>query len=249
MIKHLALACIATALASMPADAEPVRLVTGDDWPPYSGQQLAGGGMLTEIVLRAFSLAGMQTTLDWASWKRGYELTRIGDYDATFAYAKKADREAYFLYSEPLSDSVRAVFARPGSSIDPGRLETFRGRTLCVPIGFIIYPRMDALLQERAIAIERPPSMESCARMLAAGRVDFFITDALAGEAALRQAKVGTQVVRLAKPFNEGAFYLIVSRQRPGGAALIAGFNTGLNRLKSSGEYARIVQKHLHRLP
>lgn len=233
-------------LAVQSAVAEPIRLVTGDNLSPYTGRSLPLGGMLTEIVQRAFAASGKETTLAWTSWKRGYELTRVGEYDATFPYARLPEREKFYLFSALLYGGVRSVFARPEMNIDPARVDSFRGLTYCAPTGFIIYPQINALYQEHAIRMERPPSLVACAKMLALGRVDFYIADALSGDEALRQAGVGAKVVRLAKPFDRAEFYLIVPKNRAGADMLIADFNAGLKRLKDGGEYERILKRHLH---
>lgn len=246
MFKRAAFALLTSILLAGPVCADPVRLVTGDDLPPYTGQALLRHGMLTDIVQRAFELAGLQTTLHWAPWKRGYELTRIGEFDATFPYARNPEREKEYLYSDLVYGGVRAVYARADSEIDPERSESFYGKTYCLPTGFTVYPKMETLLIQRRIAIQRPLSLSACAKMLALGRVDFFITDSVGGDEILKQVNVGAKVVRLAKPFDSAEFYLIVPKNRPRAHALLADFNAGLKRLKTSGEYANIVRQHLN---
>lgn len=244
-MRKIAAAWMMSMLAALPAGAGTIRLVTGDDMPPYTGKELPHYGMLSEIVQRAFAQGGLQTTLDWAPWRRGYELTRAGEYDATFPYARKEEREKDYLYSDLVYGGVRSVFARPGSGIDPARPETFHGLSYCAPTGFIVYPRIQALLDQGAITAQHPNSMLACAKMLALGRVDFFITDAVSGNNAIRRADVADQVVRLPKPFDQAAFHLIVPRSRPGAQALVARFNGGLKKLKASGEFTRIIHRHL----
>jgi polar amino acid transport system substrate-binding protein len=245
MPKQYAVALLLSMLAQI-AVAGPVRLVTGDDLPPYTGKKLAQGGMLTEVVQRAFAAGRQETTLAWAPWKRGYEMTKLGDYDATFPYARMPERENEYLFSHPVYGGVRGVYARADSGIDPTRPETFHGLTYCAPSGFIVYPKMEALLKGGAVKMERPPSLVACAKMVMLGRVDFFITDSIVGDEILQQAGVASSVVRLVKPFDRAEFYLIVPKSRPDAEKLIAGFNGGLKRLKASGEYDRIIKRHLH---
>lgn len=241
MIRKAWLSCL---LLALHAWAEPVRLVTGDSMPPHTGKDLPHYGMLTEIVQRSFELAGRDTTLGWAPWKRGYELTKLGEYDATFPYARTREREKEYLYSDLLYGGNRAVYARPGSSIDPSKPATFHG-AYCAPPGYIVYPQVEAQLAKGTVTLQRPASLAACAKMLALGRVDFFIADATSGDATLKEAGVGGKVIRLAKPFEHAEFYLIVPRNRGDAQALVEGFNAGLKRLKASGEYARIVARHL----
>lgn len=236
------LACLVPALDAW---AGPVRLATGDGMSPHTGKDLSHYGMLTEIVQRSFQLAGHDTTLDWAPWKRGYELAKLGEYDATFPYARSPEREQEYLYSDRLYGGIRAVYARPGNTIDPARPETFRG-AYCAPPGYLIYSQIETQVANGAVRLRRPSSLVTCAKMLALGRVDFFIADATSGDEALKQAGVGRSVVRLAKPFDKAEFYLIVPRNRSDAQTLIGEFNAGLKRLKASGEYAHIVARHLH---
>ena len=235
----------AACLMARAADGEVIKLVSGD-LLPYAARELPGGGMLAEVVQWAFKRVGVGTTLDWMPWKRGYELTRIAQFDATFPYARKPDREQEFFYSDLLVGGVRSIYARPDTGIDPASMGTFRGKRYCVPNGFIIYPQMDVLLQEGALKINRPASLATCAKMVALDRADFYLTESTAGDAALLQADVGAAVIRLPKPFERAEYYLIVSRSHPEGAALIVQFNRGLKLLKASGDYQRIVKQRQH---
>lgn len=244
MWKQYLTVLLAAWLTLQDALADPIKLVTGDGLPPYTGTQLSGGGMLTEIVQRAFQLAGMETTLEWAPWKRGYELTKIGAFDATFPYARMSERENEYLYSDLLFGGIRSVYARPDSGIDPADTDSFRGRSYCVPTGFVIHPRMEPLLKERAIKIQRPTSLASCVKMLALGRVDFYIADSVSGDAALQQAAVGAKAMRIAKPIDRSEFYLIVPKSHPAAEILLERFNAGLRTLKARREYRDIVDRH-----
>jgi polar amino acid transport system substrate-binding protein len=239
------LAPLLLSFAMLGARAGPLKLVTGDDYLPYTAKNMPNGGMLTEIVRRSFELSGHPTTLDWVPWKRGYELTRIGEYDATFPYIRKDEREKDFLFSDLVYGGVLSVYARRDNGIDPARHDSFQGLTYCVAGGFIVYKEFDPMLRDARIKLQRPPSLLSCARMLALGRADFFITESSVGDEVLQQAQVGDKVVRLATPFDRADFYLIISKRHPNGQALLDSFNAGLRRLKASGEYERIVRRKL----
>lgn len=244
-MKRRGVALLVLLLATQSACADSIRLVTGDI-PPYTAKEMVNGGMLTEIVQRVFELSGHGTTIDWAPWKRGYELTRIGQYDATFPYARGPAREADFLFSDLIYGGMRSVFARAASGIDPADMASFKGRIYCVPTGFAVYPPMDAMLKDGTLKIQQSPSLMTCAKMVAAGRADFFITEAVTGNAALNKADIGDNVVQLVKPLDRAEFYLIVPKARPAAQALIVDFNKGLKSLKGRGEYESIVRRHLH---
>jgi polar amino acid transport system substrate-binding protein len=74
------------------AQAAELRLVTGDDYAPFTGQDLPGGGMLTQVVEAALQEQGQVYSLHWRPWNRGYLRTLQGEFDATFLYIRTAQR-------------------------------------------------------------------------------------------------------------------------------------------------------------
>jgi len=241
------IAVVMSLLLPLLASAAPVSLVTGDNFPPYVGTTLPEGGMLTALVTRAMQLAGDQPSVETLPWKRGYELTRLGRYDATYPYARTREREADFLYSDLVYGGNRMVYTRPGSGIDPADAATFRGKTYCLPIGFAIYPQIEKLVAEGVLKIEQAASLTVCAKMLLLGRADLFVTDSVVGDAVLDQAGTGGKVVRLDKPFDRAEFYLIVPRARPDAAKLVERFNRAMRMMRASGETERIVRRHIEK--
>jgi len=86
-------ACLLLSVALVSsAVADSWRLVTGDDYAPFTGESLPAGGMLTQVVQSALAAAGISNTLDWRPWNRGYLQTLRGDYDATFPYVRSVQR-------------------------------------------------------------------------------------------------------------------------------------------------------------
>jgi polar amino acid transport system substrate-binding protein len=60
--------CWLSCLLSMPAAATELRLVTGDNYPPFVGKDLPGGGLLTQIVRAALAQQQLEHSLDWRPW-------------------------------------------------------------------------------------------------------------------------------------------------------------------------------------
>lgn len=228
------------------AQAEPLRLVTGDDYAPFTGKALPAGGMLTQVVQAALEARGVSSTLDWQPWKRGYLKTLRGDYDATFPYVRSAQREAQFLYSEPLFIAEQHIFSRAGEVIEVDDVPSMQGRRLCYPLGWQPPPIIQQLLDKRQLSRHSPTGLNECARLLLLGRDDFFISDRRLGETALQLTGVPAEQFRRSdSAISRSTLHLIVPRSHPRAAAIIEQFNRGLALLKASGDYQRLLERYL----
>jgi polar amino acid transport system substrate-binding protein len=243
--RTLAFLCLSLALCAS-ALAEPVRLVTGDDYAPFTGKALPAGGMLTEVVAAALQQRHINYSLDWRPCKRGYQKTLSGDYDATFPYVRTAEREALFLFSEPLYTVEQHIFSRAGDVLEIADLPSMQGRRFCYPLGWqppaIIQQRLDA----GQLIRHSPPGLSECARLLLLGRDDFFIADRHLGETAFKLIGVPAEQFRRSESaISRSPLHLLVPRSNPRGAAIIEQFNLGLEALLTSGDYQRLLERHL----
>ncbi|MGL4315936.1 MAG: substrate-binding periplasmic protein [Pseudomonas sp.] len=236
---------LAGLLVSCLSQAAPLRLVTGEEYAPYVGRELPGGGMLTEVVLAALTQVDRQPSLAWQPWKRGYQATLKGSYDATFPYLQSTERETDFLYSEPLYKVSQRIFTRHGQMIEPDRLDNFSGKRLCYPLGWLTPPILKPLLDSNRLSRHEPADLTTCAKLIAMDRDDLFIADILLGQQAIRLSGIkATQFEISQGELSSYSLHLIVPRQHPHAAQLIAEFNRGLHKLMASGEYQRIVDTH-----
>lgn len=232
-------------LLSSLSQAASVRLVTGEEYAPYVGRELPAGGMLTEVVTAALQQVDYQYSLAWQPWKRGYQATLKGSYDATFPYLKSEEREAEFLYSEPLYSVSQRIFTRHGQMLEPSRLENFSGKRLCYPLGWQPPQMLQPLLDSNRLSRHEPADLTTCARLIAMGRDDLFIADILLGQQAIRLSGMATTQFETSQTeLSSYSLHLIVPRHHPQGAQLIATFNLGLKRLMDSGVYQRIIDAH-----
>lgn len=237
-------AILAALLATFaPAHADNrVKLTTGVDYPPYASDKLPGGGMLTEVTIKAFRAAGQYPSLEWLPWRRGYEMTKSGRYSATFPYIRSAEREAEMFYSDSMLEVPRYLWSAKQRALDVRNLDTFRGLHYCAPLGYATAPVFDALILEKKLHLERPADLASCAKMVAAGRADFFVEDLRTGHDAIKDLAHVIQPSR--EPVGTMTYHLIASKSTAGSQQVIDAFNRGLAILKRNGEWASIVKKH-----
>lgn len=241
--------CLLLACLCRPAlvSAETMRLVTGNDYAPFTGQQLPGGGLLTQVVQAALTQVEVNAELEWQPWKRGMQMTQKGEYDATFPYVRTVAREHDFLYSEPLALIEQRLFGRAGEVYEVSDLAALKGKRLCYPLGWQLPTALDQMIAQGLLTRHSPPGLLQCARLLLLNRDDVFVADGTIGAAALSQAGALTsQFYRSQSTFPSTSLHLLVSRQHPQAEKLITRFNRGLALLRKNNQYDQLVINYLN---
>ena len=145
------------------ADTFPLSLTTGDDYPPFSDLELPQGGLATSLVLNAFEKSGyFVKEIEWLPWKRGYTLTQLGQYHATFPYGWTAERAEFFYYSDPFFATRNYGWTRSGQSNTLTSEVDLHGTVHCNPRGYGDFGKLKELLDRTLLRRETPNSMQDC---------------------------------------------------------------------------------------
>ncbi len=232
----------------LPAQAsiEPVRLVTGDMHAPYTGRELPKGGMLTMIVRAALKRHDLDSSVDWRPWNRGYLMTLNGSYDGTFPYAQAAEREAEFLFSDPLLIVENHLFSLSADPLELDTPETLHGKRMCLPLGWRLPDELQGLRDSGALSVGTAPSLIECAKLLVLDRHDFFVATPELAEVAMRASGQPARFHRSRRSFGHTSLHLIVPRSHMHAQQLVRQFNEGLTQLQQTGEYDQLIARYMH---
>lgn len=225
------------ALAGTPARADTVALATGE-YPPLSGAAEPGGGLLAQVVVAAYAAVGDTVQLSFLPWQRGYNETLAGSYTGSFPYVKNAEREAQYLYSNPLLGDKIRLFALEAAT----QPLSWNGKSICVPLGYNIH-QIQLFAQAHAARLERPTSMASCFQLLQLGRVQGVWSSEIVAEQVTRPLRAaGLHYKPLMLDIDYPVqYHLIVPRARADAADVIARFNSGLALARKSGVVKKIL--------
>lgn len=247
-----------------------IEFLTADGYAPYTGRALEGGGMLTNIVTASMELVkeeakgrfdfGLSWVNDWSAHLNPLLLTRA--FDVGFPWARpQCEREAEldtagkfrcqkFFFSDPLYEVVTSVFVRQDSRLRALRTEEIAGTVVCRPTGFPI-SEFDQngrnWLKDGKITLVRPQTVDECFRLLMAGSVDGVAVAELVGRASMTSLGVAEQIRSLDPPLALTSLHYVVSRTHPHSRTMLYYVNTALAKLRDTGEYDRLVEKHLNR--
>lgn len=232
-------------LAGLSAD-EVIKLVTGNDYKPFTDESLPEGGLANEIVMRSYDQIGVKYSIDWKPWKRGFREGVIGLYHATYPYVFTEERNELYAFSDPIFTNRLKLFMRKDSGLNPKNLESAIGKHICLPLGWAAGAELAALFSSGAIRRDEPKDMETCFKLLGSGRTDFVLANRFQGWDSARAVDLNVSDVS-ASTFDveTNPLYVIFSRKHPDFKAQVERFNEGLERLQASGLYDVIVKRHL----
>jgi polar amino acid transport system substrate-binding protein len=224
-----------------------IHLATGNDYLPFSDESLPGRGLATQLVEAVLSRASIPYTIDFTAWNRAEKGVESGRWIATFPYIRTPEREAKFVYSEPMFRITTQLFVRLGSTLKVEKLDDLEGLTLCKPIGYAVEETLVPLVIAGKVKVETTPDMEACLRMLRAGRVDAIpeseytfwptVDKLFAGDVG------GFEVLDYV--IQESTLHLIVSRKNPQADRLLEIFDATLREMRSNGELQRLDARNI----
>ncbi len=247
-----------------------IEFLTADGYTPFTDRSLPNGGMITHIISAAMDQIKQQSqgsfgynvswVNDWAAHLNPLLITRA--FDAGFPWLKPdcsrpADlsqdaryRCQKFFFSDPLYEVFTALFVKSDSPITFTKDEEIVGKTLCQPAGYSTY-ELDKggrnWVKDNKIVLLRPPAIEECFRLLDSGSVNAVVTADLTGKSAAAALGLGEKVKALSRPVAIGTLHLIVPKTHPHASTMLYYINTAVAKLRESGEYDRIVDRHLSR--
>jgi polar amino acid transport system substrate-binding protein len=155
-----------------------------------------------------------------------------------------------FFFSDPLYEVVTSLFVRANSPIKGVRNEDVAGTTLCRPAGYSTHELDQGgrnWVRDKKVTLIRPPTVDECFRLLDGGTVDGVVEAELAGRTSANALGIGSRVRIVDQPVALTTYHVLVTKTHPHARTILYYVNSALGRLRESGEYDRIVERHLGR--
>lgn len=222
----------------------PIKLVTGNDYAPFTDQALPKGGLATAIISAAFEKSGVQTVMDWKPWKRGYIESKQGRYVGTFPYIPTEERKMDFLYSNPVFTETYVALTNADDQNQYLSYEDMKGKTICRPVGYAIADKIENNLEKWNISLFQPANMAGCIKAIMHLPNHIVVLNRLQAGAELKKPATNVKKIKI-HSLNEKGFTLhfIVSKKLENGPHWINRFNKGLASIKKSGQYDRLAEE------
>lgn len=248
--KYLAVAWLLGALQLTYANpvkpsVEPLVIISGE-WPPYVGEKLTNHGIIGELVSAVLQDMDARVSYKWLPWIRGEQLVEKGDYIATFPYAKTAQRNPRFHFSDPLfyTQTVFFYHTKHNPALRFERWSDLQSLRIGGVRGYGYVPS----IQKKGLSLHLVNDARQLVKMLLRNRVDIIAINMRAGWQMIDQhfSESYSDFATLAKKVNERhSIHLMVSKKYPQSASFLVRFNRSLKELKESGAYAKVIQQTL----
>lgn len=249
--------------APAPTTSEPdraLRVVTASGYAPFTDEALPGGGLFTQLVLRAFELGNPDQDVnfffvnDWGSQLDS--LLPSGAVDMVFPWFKpdctrvevlsqpNAFRCTDFNHSDPFYDALVGFYTLNGSAYD-GATEyaQLMGARMCRPEAWFTFDLEAESLIEPAITLTRAPTQDGCWELLKAGEVDVVTYDALPAEEDYTELGMANDIVAIEALTSKQTLHVFVSKDNKFANDALPIINVGLEELRLSGEWFTIVRE------
>jgi len=238
---------ILSVLLSAGLAAETVLLVTGE-YPPYVEIEKPGFGLASEIITAAFKTQSIDVDYQFVPWLRCEAMVQNGDALGTFPYFWNEEREKTYNFSDPLYKAGARFFILKEGRIPESMVwESYEDFAFYRAGGIPGYWYEEGLKASGVnLSLVSSGGELSLIRMLAAKRIDFFISDEAVAWSVIKNdlPHLESEIVTLAKPESVDSSYIMASRSYPNADTLLAKFNVGLATIKNNGEYEQIMKKY-----
>jgi polar amino acid transport system substrate-binding protein len=248
-----------------------VELLTAEGYSPYTGRALEGGGILTQVISAAMGLVKEETTgrfsysiswvNDWTAHLNPLLMTHA--FDAGFPWerpdcdggmpldANSQFRCQKFFFSDVLTEVATYLFVRKDSRIKTLNDEDITGATLCRTSVRLTHELDEGgrnWLKDGKIKLVRPNTIDECFRLLDNGTVDGVVEAELVARVSMNALGMADRMQSIDQPLALTNLHAVVSKSHPQARTILHYLNTSLTKLRDSGEYERILARHLARL-
>ncbi len=240
--------------------ARQIRVIVGTDWAPFTDESQEQGGMMTEVTNVALSKADGKPSYkidfinDWGAHLQ--PLITDHAYDFSIAWFKPncavVDRlsdDSKFRcnnldWSAPLFEQIVGYYTRADHPRPASHKDLF-GLTICRPSGYATFMMEEHGLVEPNIVFKRPGATTDCFEGLVNGTYDVVVLAADTAQGAIAKVGVKDKVAFHDHLSYVATMHAVIAKTNPKGKEYLAALDSGIKKLKESGEWFQIVARHM----
>jgi len=225
------------------AFAQDVVIMTGE-WNPFVSIDLENYGFTAEIVSQACLAVGIRPVFKFAPWPRCEAEVKYGKTFATFPYTETETRAQFADFSKPIAKSRTVFFynRKKMEQFDFSDLDDLKSFLIGGVRGYYY----EARFKKADLSVDYSENEDDSFKKLFYGRVDIVPVNELVGwEIINKLFPDQTDIFSTAgTALDENELHLMVSKKYPDAATLLERFNKGLETIKTTGVYKKIIEKY-----
>lgn len=250
----------ATTKALPPPKPRQIRFVVGSDWAPFTNEDQAQGGMMTEVTNVAMSLADGKPSYkidfinDWGAHLQPLITDHAYDFSLVWfrpncKFVDKLGDGSKFRcnnldWSQPMFEQIIGYYTRADHPRPASHQDLF-GLKICRPSGYAVFMMEEVNLVEPNISFTRENSPAGCFEGLVSGKYDAVVLASDVAEGAI--AKLGAKdKVKFQDHLSYVAtMHAVIAKTNPRAKEYLAALDSGITKLKDSGEWFRIITRQM----
>jgi len=225
---------------------EKVRITTGH-WPPYLDENLPDKGFVAQIVREAFASEDIDVAFSFLPWSRALAMVKTRDYQASAIWSCTESRRTEFLYSSPILPYEYVFYHRTADEFEWRSFAELEGKNIGLTQDYSYGETLSDVIESGMVNADVTTSDLGNFKKLLMGRIDLFPMDPVVGEAMIRN-QFTSQAPLLTfnpKPLRKAFYHLLFDREYAEAQELRLAFNRGLEALRESGRYQKIIENAL----
>jgi polar amino acid transport system substrate-binding protein len=210
------------------------------------GKDLADFGILSKLVFEAFARENVQVTYEFYPNNRSLEVARKGVLDGSFGWAISTERQKNLLYSDPILSANMVFFERVNSTRPWKKLSDLKNSRIGITLGNYYSDEFALLEKQKILKTDTASDDLTGFRKLMVGHIDLFPIDIEVGQYLLQKnfpIEKRVQVTWQKQAFWIAPMHVVIWNKHPRGKELVARFNSGLKKLKSNGDFQKIMDE------
>ena len=250
----LMLSPAALARPAVEAGSPSVLTVAADEWFPVNGQPTADKpGFAIEILRAIFEPLGIHVNYRLSGWSRSLEMARIGQVDCVIG-AYHADAPALLFPRTPVAMDDLAFYVAAGTQWHYDGPASLEQVTLGAIADYSYGETLDDYLrkhagEDRIQMIHGLRPLERNIGKLLSGRVDVQLESPLVMEAMIGQQGLQEKVREAGRIGLSEPVFLACAPDKSTSPEYLRLFDEGMERLRASGELARIMDRYGQPVP
>jgi len=202
-------------------------------------------GMTVEVTREIQKRIGNFDSIRMIPWPRGLSELNTKPNTILFSVTRTAEREELYQWIGPVSEAIFSFYARADSKLKISSLEDAKKVRI---VGVYRDDIRDQYLTKAGFTnLNRTTDSISNFKLLIAGRIDLYASDATEIQGHTMNSKLHANDVKVAFSFLSGQLYLAASKGTD--PTIVAKWNQALESMKRDGSYALIFRRYFPDAP
>lgn len=231
-----------------------LKVNAAEDWqlvaensPPYIGERLVDNGWVTALTKAALANQNINNDIEFTSWNRALELTKINKKSAILGAFYTDDRTELFYYSRPLANVYVGLFKLKNREINfDGSMDSLQPYSICKGKGYAV---SEVFSESNGLAITSTRGLINSLYMLQKGRIDLVAGTKEVGEYWLKNTDKlnepgAAQVEYISPDLEHHQLHVMFPKSDPNAKQNRDTLEQGLNNIVYNGTAKKILVKH-----